>query len=93
MSINMFIIDINSLTEIKKIKVGWQPHGIVVDESKKVIYVANRNVTGGIAPHHAASCSGKNGYLSIINLNTLDKDPDFNAEVSVDPYSITVRPK
>jgi hypothetical protein len=50
-------------------------------------------VTGGIAPHHAASCSGKNGYLSIINLNTLDKDPDFNAEVSVDPYSITVRPK
>ena len=87
------VIDINSLTEIKKIKVGWQPHGIVVDESKKVIYVANRNVTGGIAPHHAASCSGKNGYLSIINLNTLDKDPDFNAEVSVDPYSITVRPK
>ena len=87
------VIDINTLTEVKKIKVGWQPHGIVVDESKQVIYVANRNVTGGIAPHHAASCTGKNGYLSIINLNTLDKDPDFNPEVSVDPYAITVRPK
>ena len=87
------VIDINTLTEVKKIKVGWQPHGFAVDEKKQVVYVANRNVTGGIAPHHAASCSGKNGYLSIINLNTLDKDPDFNPEVSVDPYAITVRPK
>ena len=87
------VIDINTLTEVKKIKVGWQPHGFAVDEKKQVVYVANRNVTGGIAPHHAASCSGKNGYLNIINLNTLDKDPDFNPEVSVDPYAITVRPK
>lgn len=87
------VIDINSLTEIKKIKVGWQPHGLVVDEKKQVVYVANRNVSGGIAPHHASACSGKNGYLSIIDLNTLDRDPDFKPEVSVDPYAITVRPK
>jgi YVTN family beta-propeller protein len=87
------VIDLNTLTEIKKIKVGWQPHGIVVDEDKGVVYVANRNVSGGIAPHHSSSCSGKNGYLSIINLSTLDKDPDFNPEVSVDPYAITVRPQ
>lgn len=48
------VIDINTLTEIKKIKVGWQPHGLVVDEKKQVVYVANRNVTGGIAPRYHA---------------------------------------
>jgi YVTN family beta-propeller protein len=86
------VIDIASLTEITKIKVGWQPHGIVVDEKKKMVYVANRNYAGGPAPHHPAGCAGKNGYMSLINLLTLQVDPSFRAEVSVDPYAVTVRP-
>jgi len=87
------VIDLNTLTEVKKIRVGWQPHGIVADDKKQVVYVANRNVSSGIAPHHASSCSGKNGYLSIINYSTLERDVNFNPEVSVDPYAITVRIK
>lgn len=87
------VIDLASLTEIKRIKVGWQPHGIAVDEIKDVVYVANRNFTGGPAPHHSASCAGKNGYMSIIRLSTLQRDLDFRPEVSVDPYAVSVRPK
>lgn len=86
-------IDLNTLVEIKKIKVGWQPHGIAVDEVKQVVYVANRNFSGGTAPHHAAACAGKNGYMSIIDLNTLERIPDFKPEVSVDPYAVGVRVK
>jgi YVTN family beta-propeller protein len=86
------VIDMATLAEVKKIRVGWQPHGIAVDESRGVAYIANRNFTGGPAPHHAASCAGKNGYLSIIDLVTMESLPDFNPEVSVDPYAVGVRP-
>ncbi|MBL7922714.1 MAG: YncE family protein [Bacteroidia bacterium] len=87
------VIDMVTLTEIKKIKVGWQPHGIAVDEKKGVVYIANRNVSGGTAPHHAASCSGQNGYLSMIDMATLERVLSFKPEVSVDPYAIGVRAK
>jgi DNA-binding beta-propeller fold protein YncE len=86
------VFDFASLTELKKVQVGWQPHGIAVDEKKSLVYVANRNVSGGPAPHHAAACSGKNGYLSVIDLNTLERLPTFKPELSVDPYSVAVRP-
>ncbi|CAN5493470.1 hypothetical protein BH11BAC2_BH11BAC2_14470 [soil metagenome] len=85
-------IDMTTLTEVSRIKVGWQPHGIAVDEKQGVVLVANRNFSGGIAPHHAAACAGSNGYLSAIDLNTLLKLPKFKPEVSVDPYSLSVRP-
>lgn len=84
-------IDMVNLTEVKRIIVGWQPHGLAVDIDKNIVIVANRNFTGGPAPHHAASCAGKNGYLSIININTLEKDPYFKPEMSVDPYSVAVK--
>jgi len=86
------VIDLSNNTELMKIKVGWQPHGIVVDEKKKVVYVANRNVSGGIAPHHSSACIGTNGYLSEIDLQTLVRNPSFKPELSVDPYAITIRP-
>lgn len=87
------VIDLNTLTEIKKLKVGWQPHGICVDSRKKKVYVANRNFSGGPAPHHASACAGTNGYLSMIDLLTLETVPGFRPEVSVDPYAISIRIK
>ncbi len=87
------VIDMNTLTEIKRIKVGWQPHGIAVDEKKGIVWIANRNVSGGPAPHHTTACAGKNGYLSAIDIATLEKIADFRPEVSVDPYGIAVRAK
>ncbi|MFM7015615.1 MAG: hypothetical protein ACKOX3_04735 [Bacteroidota bacterium] len=86
------VIDIVGLTEIKKVKVGWQPHGIAIDKANDCVIVANRNFTGGPAPHHASACAGKNGYLSKIDMVTLEKDNSFKPELSVDPYSVAVKP-
>ncbi len=86
------VIDINTLTEVKRVKVGWQPHGICVDEKEGLVYVPNRNVSAGVAPHHASACGGANGSLSVIDLNTLETLTDYKPELSVDPYSVWVKP-
>jgi len=75
-----------------KIKCGFQPHGIAVDESKKLLYVLSRNTTSkGPAPHHSSLCAGRNGFVNFIDLKTftlLNK----KYELSVDPYFIFARP-
>ncbi|MBL0072542.1 MAG: hypothetical protein IPP34_12370 [Bacteroidetes bacterium] len=87
------VIDMNTLTAVKTINVGYQPHGLAVDEVEGVVFVANRNTptSGGPAPHHTSSCGGRNGYMTLINLNTLELDDDFKMELSVDPYSVMVK--
>lgn len=76
---------------------GHQPHGIDVDDSKKLVYVANRNATNdGPAPHHSSECGGRNGNVSFIDLNTRTMILTPNGsikkvEVSVDPYSVGIR--
>jgi YVTN family beta-propeller protein len=87
------VIDISTLTAVKDIFVGFQPHGLAVDEAKNQVYVANRNTpsSGGPPPHHTSSCGGRNGYLTIINMNTLNLVNGFKMELSVDPYSVSVR--
>lgn len=74
------------------IKCGFQPHGIAVDETKKLIYVLSRNISSsGPLPHHTSQCSGRNGFVNFIDLNTftlLSK----RYEMSVDPYFIFARP-
>jgi hypothetical protein len=92
-TIEQRVIDYTNLTAVKDINVGYQPHGLAVDEVKKQVYVANRNTPsgGGPAPHHTSSCGGRNGYLPIIDMNTLNLVPGFKMELSVDPYSVNVR--
>jgi YVTN family beta-propeller protein len=87
-----------SITEIdlqtyqtRMIPVGFMPHGIGVDESTNLLYVASRNIyTDGPAPHHSSACAGRNGFLNIIDLNTFKVLPK-RTELSVDPYSVSVR--
>ncbi len=87
------VIDIATLTETHVIEVGWQPHDLVVDDDEDLVYVANRNYDGlGPAPHHASACNGlKNGYLSAIDMNTMKLSSKVKAELSVDPYSLTIK--
>ncbi len=88
------VIDYTNLTVVKNIYVGVWPHGLAVDPVKNVVYVANRNLSnapGSIPPHHTSVCGGRNGYLTIIDLNTLELVPQFKMELSVDPYSVMVR--
>ena len=84
------VIDLATFAE-QRLQVGFMPHGIGVDENKGLVYVASRNLlTTGPPPHHSAVCSGRNGFVSFIDLNTLTVKPN-RTEISVDPYSVGVR--
>ncbi len=85
------VIDYVNNTLVKNIFSGYQPHGLSVDDNNQYVYVANRNATsGGIAPHHTTECGGRDGYLTLIDMSTLELS-DFKTELSVDPYSVAVR--
>lgn len=74
------------------IKCGFQPHGIAVDESKKLLYVLSRNIqSNGPAPHHTSQCNGRNGFVNFIDLTSF-KVLTKKYELSVDPYFIFARP-
>ncbi|HEX5003405.1 MAG TPA: beta-propeller fold lactonase family protein [Bacteroidia bacterium] len=87
------VIDINNLTAIKTIFTGYDPHGLVVDEQEDVVYVANRNLptSGGPPPHHISECGGRNGYMTVIKMSSLELEAGFKSELSVDPYSVILR--
>ncbi len=74
------------------LKVGYQPHGLAVDDSKRTLYVVSRNVqSNGPAPHHTSQCLGRNGFVNFIDLNSFTVLPK-RYELSVDPYFIYTRP-
>ena len=86
------ISQLDDLTLVKRIYTGFNPYGIAVDDTRKMVYVTNMNTSSnGSAPHHTSSCGGKNGYVTFIDLNTLSLVPDKKIEVSVNPYSISIR--
>lgn len=88
---SIFIIDYNTLQVVDEVYTGHQPHGIAVDELNNCVYITNRNISaGGPAPHHSSVCNGRNGYITAINLSTLQIIQGFKAEVSVDPYGIDI---
>lgn len=71
---------------------GYQPHGMAVDDKKNILHVLSRNVSSsGPPPHHTSICSGKNGFINFVDLNTFKVLPK-KYELSVDPYYITLRP-
>ena len=77
---------------ILRLTVGFQPHGIEVDNENKLVYVLSRN-TGNVGPppHHSSLCNGRNGFVNFIDLKTntvLRK----RYELSVDPYFVASRP-
>ena len=85
------VVNYSTNTFIKNIYSGYQPHGIAVDDVNGRVYIANRNLSqNGPAPHHASLCNGRNGYVSVIDLSTLQLIPSLTTEVSVDPYSIGI---
>ncbi len=76
---------------VSKINVGFMPHGIGLDESKNLLYVASRNIlANGPAPHHTGVCSGRNGYINYVNTQTLLIEKR-RTEISIDPFSVGVR--
>lgn len=90
---SVMVIDTRNLEVIKKIYSGYQPKGLAIDDEGGQVYVVNRNAdpVGADAPHHYTDCDGNNGYVTIIDINTLELLPGFKAEVSVDPFAAAVR--
>jgi DNA-binding beta-propeller fold protein YncE len=88
------IINYQTNTFVKKIQQGlWEPHGITMDETNKIVYVANQNATtNGPAPHHTSYCGGRDGYSMLIDMNTMDFVPNSKRELSVDTYADAFRP-
>lgn len=67
-----------------------EPHGIGLDDASGIVFVANRNISNPVPPHHTTNCTGTNGFVSFIDLNSLEV-LSKTIEVAVDPYSIAVR--
>jgi YVTN family beta-propeller protein len=86
------VINYSTNTFVQNIDAGfYQPHGLSVDESNGLLYVASRNQeTNGPAPHHTSSCGGRNGYLTFIKLSSLQKT-GRTVELATDSYSIAIR--
>ena len=94
---------INYLTNqvVYHLYTGFQPHGIDIDDEHRVVYVANLNYDAtGPAPHHVSDCGGRNGYVTIIDMNTRQllniNLPDgssytYKNEVLRFPYEIAYR--
>ncbi len=86
------IIDITNNSLLTYVNAGTQPHGLAADDVRNLVYVANRNLdSSGPTPHHSSICGGRNGYISYIDLNTLQMLTK-RSEVSADPYSVAIRP-
>jgi DNA-binding beta-propeller fold protein YncE len=91
-SMGLITVFNESLSSTTNVKVGYQPHGIAVDETKKVLYVASRNILStGPAPHHTSVCGNRNGFLNLIDMTTL-KVLAKKYELSSDPYYVFARP-
>jgi DNA-binding beta-propeller fold protein YncE len=87
------IINTNSDQVIKSIDPGYQPRGIAVDDDNECVWIANRNVNGlGITPHHSTLCEGNKGYVTLIEMSTLELKQSWKTEVGVDPYCVAIRP-
>lgn len=89
----VYVIDYNTLELVKRIPGPfYQIHGITVDDKSGKVFVASRNVSStGPAPHHTSQCGGRNGFYSVIDLNTLQLSSNKRFESTVDPYSADVR--
>ncbi len=85
---SVYVIDYTTLSVVKSLFTGYQPHGVAIDETGNKVFVSHRNVTAdGPAPHHSTECAGRNGYFTTIDLNTLENIANSKREISVDPYS------
>lgn len=86
------VINYTTNTVVKNLRTNMaEPHGVAVDDENGLVYVTNRNITGPSIPHHTSNCGGRNGFISFIDLNTLEVIKDKRIEVAVDPYSIAIR--
>ena len=85
------VINYQTNKVVKTLYAGFQSHGVAVDDVNRRVYISNRNLLSiGPSPHHQGVCSGRNGYITAIDLNTLNLISGYKAEVSIDPYGLGI---
>lgn len=85
-------IDVATNQILKTTYSGFQPYGIAVDEDIGVLVVSNRNTDpSGPEPHHVSTCGDRNGYVTLIDLQSLDLVSGFKPELLVDPITVAVK--
>lgn len=71
----------------------WQPHGIAVDDAGGTFYVVSTNIGGPFSGHNHTNSSGKSGWYSVYDLNTLELASNSQYELLAQPYSADSRMK
>jgi len=85
------VIDLKSKQLLKTINPGYQPNGILVNTAMNYAVVVNSNISShGPKPHHIGNCSGRNGYVTFIELTALEVMKG-KYELSVYPYFVTLK--
>ena len=85
----IYVVNHQTNSYVTDVYAGFDSRGIVLSDATGMIYVANRNVSsGGPAAHHESVCSGKNGYLTALDIMNHQLIPGYRVEVSVDPLYI-----
>ncbi|HRH66278.1 MAG TPA: hypothetical protein PLU53_08275 [Bacteroidia bacterium] len=86
------VIDLRNLVKIKSIISGYQPRGLAVDDEQGLVWIANRNISPvGWTPHHSSACAGRNGYITLLDMHSLELVPNWKSEIAVDPYCVGIR--
>ncbi len=89
---SVVVIDYKTLQVVKTIYGPfWQPHGIAVDDMNNTMYVVSTNIGGPFSGHNHTKTSGKAGWYSIYDLNTLDELSTSQFELLSQPYSADSR--
>lgn len=89
---SVYMVNMSTYQVVHKVyEKFFQPHGLMIDDSRGLLYVASRNVEQtGPAPHHKAECAGQNGFFHVIDIDTWNVRTK-TSEISVDPYSVDIR--
>ncbi len=86
------VIDVQTNSIARKIKSGYQPYGVAIDDEHGIAAIVNANISsGGPASHHETGCGKKNGNVTLVDLATLNLVPGKSLEVAVFPFSISAR--
>lgn len=86
---SVVVVNTQSLQIETTIYAGYQSDAMLVDEASGVLVVLNRNTdTDGPAPHHASTCGDKNGYATLIDLQTLEVVEDYKPELLANPITV-----
>ncbi|MBL7934157.1 MAG: hypothetical protein JNL60_19795 [Bacteroidia bacterium] len=86
------IINLATMQVEKTIYPGCQPAGIKSNSSKSFALIVNSNISPkGPKPHHITGCGGRNGFISFLNLETLEIMPSKKYELAVYPSAIDLR--